>query len=125
MPAIEQAFGRDVRSAIWRAADVLRAENEFLGSQLPAELPAELSVHVAKLVPEALQRRMISAWLKEHGVSKVGLREVDAVRSLMTHSCAKVNLPGGLHARRRAGKLFLERLPPALRSIRAKHRLPH
>ena len=113
IPVIEKAFGRDVRSAIWRAADVLRAENDFLRSQIPAGVASELSLKTTRTAPEALQRRLIAAWLKGQHVTNVGFREVEAVRGLLESRCAKVNLPGGVHARRRAGKLFLERSSPA------------
>jgi hypothetical protein len=43
-------------------------------------------------------------------VRAVGFDEVEAVRAMLTERRAKVNLPGGLHARRRAGRFFIE--PP-------------
>jgi hypothetical protein len=63
-------------------------------------------------LPLALQRRVLRQWLVQGGVSEVGFAEVERVRSLIQnpHSRpAKVNLPANIHARRRAGILFLER----------------
>ena len=109
IPGIERAWGRDIRHAVWRAAEILRAEDDFLTS-LPAlrELPETLDASALRDQPVALQRRILYAWLKARGVSDVGFDEVEAVRSLLTNRRAKVNLPGGWHARRRAKRIFLE-----------------
>ncbi len=110
IPAIELAYGRDVRRAIWRAAEILREEDAFLAS-LPAlrSLPETLDTPSLRDEPVAIQRRIIHAWLKARGVANIGFDDVEAVRSLLTTRRAKVNLPGGLHARRRAKRLFVER----------------
>jgi tRNA(Ile)-lysidine synthase len=112
VPFLEEEFGRQVRGAIWRTAEIIAAEEEWIGGQV-AKVPvagAELSVRELRQMPEALQRRAIHAWLKAHGIVDVGFEEVETVRSLLPESAkaAKVNLPGDRHARRRAGKLFLE-----------------
>ena len=110
IPAIERALGRDIRRAVWRAAEILRDEDDFLSS-LPElrDLPETLETSALRAHPVALQRRIIHAWLKSQRVADVGFAEVEAVRGLLAGSRAKVNLPGGLHARRRAGRLFLTR----------------
>jgi tRNA(Ile)-lysidine synthase len=114
IPALEQAFGRDIRRSVWRTAEILRAENELLERLLGAEeIPSELSTPELQTEPMALQRRRIHAWLKWHAVPGVGFEEVEAVRRLLVGRTAKTNLPGGWHARRRARKLFLE--PPRAR----------
>jgi tRNA(Ile)-lysidine synthase len=111
IPALEHAFGRDIRHAIWRTAEILRAEDEFLDGLLDTgNMPAELHVPDLQAEPLAVQRRRLHAWLKFHGVPNVGFAEVEAVRGLLASRAAKVNLPGGRYARRRARKLFLE--PP-------------
>ena len=109
IPAIEQALGREVKRPIWRAAEVMRAEDELLGSLIPAWCTAaELETSALNAQPLALQRRILHAWLRSQGVPNIGFEEVEAVRGLLTGRRAKVNLPGGRHARRRARKLFLE-----------------
>jgi tRNA(Ile)-lysidine synthase len=111
IPALERAFGRDIRRAIWRTAEILRAEVEVLDAALgPEDSPEELKVRDLQAEPVALQRRRLHAWLKARGVSNVGFAEVEAVRGLLGGRSAKANLPGRWHARRRAGRLFLE--PP-------------
>ena len=58
----------------------------------------------------ALRSRVVLRWLRESGVVDAGLVETRRVLSLLDGSKApaKVNLPGNLHARRRAGVIFLE-----------------
>lgn len=109
LPLLEKYFGRDIRQSVWRSADILSAENEWLES-LAVEPGRELQVPLLRKMPLAQQRRVIHSWLKNMKVTGAGYREVELVRSLadLHGAPAKVNLPGGLHARRRAGKIFLE-----------------
>ncbi|MEA3212184.1 MAG: tRNA(Ile)-lysidine synthase [Chthoniobacter sp.] len=113
IPALSAAFGRDVRRAIWRAAEILRDEDLLIAS-LPelAEEHREMPVAWLRERPAAMQRRIVHRWLKAGGIANVGFEEVEAVRRLLTERSAQTNLPGGWHARRRAGLLFLE--PPPL-----------
>jgi tRNA(Ile)-lysidine synthase len=114
IPAIEQALQREIRGPVWRAAEILRAEDEWLASLVPpGELPGDLETEELRAQPLALQRRRLHAWLKAHAVPNVGYEEVEAVRTLLDGRRAKVNLPAGWHARRRARKLFLEPPPGA------------
>lgn len=110
LPAIERAFGRDVRRALWRAAEILRAESEVLEAMLPSGVEeSTLALSTLRVLPLGLLRRRLHAWLRAQGVPQVGFEEVECVRSLLDGGRAKVNLPGGWHARRRAGRVFLER----------------
>ncbi len=108
LPALEELFGRDVRTSILRTAELLRADDEYLRAQLPA-VSAELSVPLVRDLPESLQRRLIHAWLKGNAVPDLSFEVVERVRSLLKNTVAKVNLPGARHARRRAHLLFVER----------------
>ena len=111
IPIIERVWGRDIRRPVWRAADILRAEDDLLASLAAAiELRPALSTLELRSQPLALQRRLIHAWLKSHEIPNVGYDEVEAVRALLTERRAKANLPAGWHARRREKTLFLE--PP-------------
>jgi hypothetical protein len=49
-------------------------------------------------------------WLRDHGIAEVGFAVIERVRGLLDieHGPAKTNLPKDRHARRQAGKLFLE-----------------
>ena len=61
-------------------------------------------------MPLTLQRRTVHDWLRVHKISEVNFALVERVRGLVdiTSRIAKTNLPGDRHARRRAGKLFVE-----------------
>ena len=109
IPALEKFFGRDIRKSIWRAADILAAEEDWMGAMTPK--PArELSAPALCAMPVALQRRLIRAWLQQMRVSNISFDAIESVRALLAPAAkqAKVNLPGGRHARRRLKKLFLE-----------------
>lgn len=109
IPALEAQLGREVRHSIWRAAEILGAEEEWLAEQTPAP-SEELSVAGLRAMPAALQRRLIRRWLGARGVRDAGFFEIENVRALIPPGAplAKVNLPKGRHARRRAGSLFVE-----------------
>ena len=109
IPALENWFGREIKKSVWRSAEILAAENHWLES-LVEPPPAELSVPGLRKMPVAQQRRVIHAWLKSKQVSNAGFTEVELVRSLLHVGAktAKINLPGNLHCRRRAGKIFLQ-----------------
>ncbi|MEI8340777.1 MAG: tRNA lysidine(34) synthetase TilS [Verrucomicrobiota bacterium] len=109
LPLLETHFGREIRKSVWRSAEILSAENEWLESLI--EPPGnELSVPELRKMPVAKQRRLIFTWLKTRAVPNAGFSEVERVRSLLeaADAPAKVNLPGDRHARRRAKKIFLE-----------------
>lgn len=112
LPAIERTLGPSFRKAIPRAAEILRAEEELMSSLVPA-IGENLSCRELRAMPLALQRRVVRAWLIAHEIPEAGWEETCRVLSLLdTSGPAKVNLPGGRHARRRAGVLFLENPRP-------------
>ena len=108
IPALTAALGRDVRAALLRTTELLRAEDEFLSAQPELRgAPDALQVPMLRSLPLALQRRLIHAWMRRHGVASCGFVEVESVRSLLDSRTAKVNLPGGLCARRREKRIFV------------------
>lgn len=110
VPMLTKSYGREVRGALLRSAEILREEDAFLSAlpELTVADSLELSVKEMRALPLAIQRRVLLAWLRARGVAEVGFEEVERVRSLLSGRVAKVNLPAGKHARRRAGKLFVE-----------------
>ena len=112
LPLLERTMGRGVKTAVWRTADILAAEEAWLSgwAAFPSDPHGELAVDTLAGEPVARQRRVIMAWLRGHAVPGVGYREVELVRSLLDkeNGPAKVNLPGNQHVRRRQGKLFVE-----------------
>jgi tRNA(Ile)-lysidine synthase len=110
IPYLEKAFGRNIRQSIWRTATIAAAEEKWIDSQLPDSIDANLSVPKLRALPTALQRRAILKWLRAQNISEIGFDVVERVRSLADREAgtAKVNLPRDRHARRRAGRIFIE-----------------
>ena len=112
VPELEKRFGRGLRLNLWRAASLLAEEDALLETLVPNELEEDRSLPVKALaaLSRPLQRRAILRWLRAQQVRDVGYEAVEAVRRLLAaeQRVAKVNLPNDLHARRRAGKIFLE-----------------
>src|SRR6266508_890361 len=110
IPYLEKIFGRNIRPAIWRAAAIAGEEEDWIDRQLPDSTDTDLSVVKLHALPVALQRRAILKWLRAQKVSEVGFDVIERVRSLIDQDArvAKVNLARNRHARRRAGKIFVE-----------------
>ena len=110
LPLLDELVGTSYRQAITRTATILAAEDEYFESlAAPQATQDQLSTRELTATPLALQRRIVHAWLRHHGFSEVGFEEVERVLSLLNlKGPSKVNLPGDAHARRRAGKIFLE-----------------
>ncbi|MEN3368017.1 MAG: tRNA(Ile)-lysidine synthase [Verrucomicrobiota bacterium] len=112
IPYIEKQLGREVRGALWRAAAIAADEAEWLeGLMDPKQTEAtELAVAGLRSQPRALQRRVIQQWLRARGVEDLDFETIERVRALLEPETkiAKTNLPGDLHARRRAGRIFVE-----------------
>jgi len=109
IPAVERLFGRAVRPALLRTAELAREEEALLGELAGPAPEGALDVPTLKAQPVALQRRQILAWLRRAGVPEAGYELVERVRALLAGGApAKVNLPGGRHVRRREKRLFIE-----------------
>lgn len=110
VPAIDEAMGGvGWRDAVLRAAAILGAEHEWMESMLPGD-GGDLRVAELAAMHPAAASRLVLRWLRGCGVGGCGWRETRAVLGLLDKAGgpAKVNLPGGFHARRRAGVIFLE-----------------
>jgi tRNA(Ile)-lysidine synthase len=110
IPHLEKIAGRNIRPAIWRAAVIAGEEEDWIEKQLQDSGDAQFSVRRLRALPVALQRRAILKWLRAQKVSEISFDVIERVRSLADHdtAIAKVNLPQDRHARRRAGKIFIE-----------------
>ena len=110
VPYLEKTVGRNIRQNIWRTAIIAADEEKWIESELRDSTHADLSVVKLRALPIALQRRALLKWLRTQNVSDVGFDAIERVRSLADRDVriAKVNLPGNRHARRRAGKIFIE-----------------
>ena len=110
IPYLEKIFGRNIRQNIWRTAMIVADEEKWIESELPDSKYADFSVEKLRALPIALQRRALLKWLRAQNISNVGFDAIERVRSLVDRETriAKVNLPENRHARRRAGKIFIE-----------------
>ena len=110
IPYLEKMLGRNIRQNIWRTAVIAADEERWIESELRDSTHADLSVAKLRTLPVALQRRALLKWLRTQNVADVGFDTIERVRSLVDGDAriAKVNLPGDRHARRRAGKIFIE-----------------
>src|SRR4051794_15015913 len=110
IPYLEKMLGRNIRQNIWRTATIAADEETWIESELNDSTPADFSVLKLRALPVALQRRAVLKWLRSQNVSDIGFDAIERVRSLADHETriAKVNLSQNRHARRRAGKIFLE-----------------
>ena len=112
IPYIEKQLGRKVDRTLWRAAMISADEADWAEMQIDADSARgrELPAKELRAQPRALQRRTIQRWLGARGVTDLDFETIERVRSLLDRDAAiaKVNLPHDRHARRRAGKIFIE-----------------
>ncbi len=112
LPYLERTLGRKIRQSLWRTAQIAAEEEAVLNSLSPAGAKGDGPLDLRQLRKSgvALQRRTLREWLREQGISNVGFEVVERVRALLDveNGPAKTNLPDDRHARRRAGKLFIE-----------------
>ena len=110
IPYLEKMLGRNIRQNIWRTAMIAADEEKWIESELRDSTHADFSVVKLRALPIALQRRALLKWLRAQNVADVGFDVIERVRSLADRDTriAKVNLPENRHARRRAGKIFIE-----------------
>jgi tRNA(Ile)-lysidine synthase len=110
IPYLEKIFGRNVRRNIWRTATILSEEENFFELFLPEKFSEVLDGKLLRELPLALQRRMLSKWLRSENVRDVGFDLVERARALLDRAnrVAKTNLPQDRHLRRRGGELFIE-----------------
>lgn len=110
IPYLEKILGRNIRQNIWRTAMIAAEEEKWIDNEAPDFTNPHLSVPGLRALPVALQRRAVMKWLRTQNISEVGFDVIERVRSLADRDApiAKVNLPRDRHARRRAGKIFVE-----------------
>lgn len=113
LPYLKKQFSPDAPSALWRAAEILSAESEWLDELVAKSKPnardEKLSVRALRTLPVGHVRRILRQWLFHRGISDIGFDDIEAVRSLLSNRVpAKINLSADRHARRRSGFLFIE-----------------
>jgi tRNA(Ile)-lysidine synthetase-like protein len=110
LPYLQKHFSAKVAENLFRAAEVARAEGEWLDALCAtAAKERELVVKALRMSPLAQQRRTILRWLQARGVKNISFADVEAVRGMLEDmGTAKINLSAGKFARRRSGKIFVE-----------------
>jgi tRNA(Ile)-lysidine synthase len=110
LPYLQKQAGQRVAENLWRAAEIARAESEWLDALCATEARgAEVAVKALRAAPLGRQRRTLLRWLQARGIRDISFADVEAVRGLLEQmQSAKVNLSAGKFARRRAGKIFVE-----------------
>ncbi len=120
IPYLEKALSRNIRATIWRTAAIAAEEEHWMENdafplrQVDVTVVTKncgyLLVEKLRELPIALQRRAILKWLRVQNIAGVGFDVIERVRSLADRDAhtAKVNLPQDRHARRRAGRIFIE-----------------
>ncbi len=119
MPVLAEACGRDVVELMGRTARVLRQEEAFLHESALRFAEEEglwqadgrlLLTRSLQEVHPAIQARVLRHWLVEvQKIPSVGVHEVEGAMALLRAAAvAKLNLPGGRHLRRKAGRMWVE-----------------
>jgi tRNA(Ile)-lysidine synthase len=112
IPNLEKLLGFSISQNIWRTATIIAEEENWIDTQARISLQntRDLSVKELRALPVALQRRQILKWLHSQKIADIGFDVIERIRSLLDPAAqfAKVNLSRDQHARRRAGKIFLE-----------------
>jgi tRNA(Ile)-lysidine synthase len=113
IPLLQDLMTRDVIPAIVRAAESSLEDQEALDELLLVldlvDPQDRLFLPKLRKLPEALQRRALFLYLKDSGISDLSRELIERCLTLIDPgSPARVNLPGGLHCCRRAGRILVE-----------------
>jgi tRNA(Ile)-lysidine synthase len=117
LPLLGRVFDRDVVPQIVRLGRRAERDEEALGGlaleRLKDCLDPDHALRFKPLAqdPEAIVSRLLRHWLvKVLDLPGIGHGEVELVLAMLhPGGPAKINLPGGHHLRRKAGRLWLER----------------
>ena len=105
-PFLAKTYGRDVRAALARTAEILSGETEFWKQEI-GKIPKHPDVRLWRSKPVAWQRRAIRIWLAEQGFDGPNFSEVEGVRRLIGGGqTAFWQLRHGAGVRRSRSKLF-------------------
>ncbi|MEM6915421.1 MAG: tRNA lysidine(34) synthetase TilS [Verrucomicrobiota bacterium] len=113
LPMLNEVFERPVSGAVLRAAELAAMDERWIEEAL-GELPVReegLDVSVLRDMTEGRRNRILLQWLRKKEIPNCGREEVARISEILLRdeNPSKVNLPGGHHARRRSGVLFLEK----------------
>jgi len=105
-PFLEKMYGRDVRGALVRTAEILAGESDYWREEV-GNVPSHPDTRLWRAKPAAWQRRVVRLWLSERGYAGPTFTEVEGVRRLLSGGVTAVwQLRGGAGVRRSGNKLF-------------------
>ena len=105
-PFLTKIYGRDVRGALARTAEILSGETEYWKQEI-GPISKHPDTRVLRKKPAAWQRRAIRLWLSERGYFGASFAEVEGVRKLILGGPTSTwQLRGGAGVRRSGNKLF-------------------
>ena len=105
-PFLARIYGRDVRGALARTAEIFSGEAEYWRKEI-GKIPRHPDTRLWRKKPLAWQRRAIRSWLGNHGYQGPNFFEVEGVRRLLTGGAtAAWQLRQGAGVRRSQNKLF-------------------
>ena len=105
-PFLAKIYGRDVRGALGRTAEILAGEAEYWRREI-GKVPLHPDTKIWRSKPAAWQRRAIRFWLAQRGYAGPTFAEVEGVRRVISGGpTAAWQLRGGAGVRRSQNKLF-------------------
>lgn len=105
-PFLARIYGRDVRGALARAAEIFSGEAEYWRKEI-GTIPRNPDTRLWRKKPVAWQRRAIRSWLGNQGHRGANFSEVEGIRRLLTGGgTAAWQLRHGAGVRRSQNKLF-------------------
>jgi len=110
LPLLENIAGRDIVPALLRATDASVDQEAIAAWALDRanvrDPQGRLHLPALRALPAALQRAAIHRYLGEHGIAGLDRDLLDRALALLDPANpAVLNLPGGHHLRRRAGRM--------------------
>ena len=107
LPYLSKMYGREVRGALCRAAEILAGEREYWEKEI-GKIPSHPDVREWRKKAVAWQRRAIRIWLGRQGYGGPSFAEVEGTRRLiLAESTATCQLGRSLLVKRKKGRLFL------------------
>ena len=111
-PFLAKMYGRDVRGALARTAEILSGESDYWRKEI-GPIPRRPDTKIWRTKPVAWQRRAVRVWLGEQGYPGPTFHEVEGIRRLITGGLTSAcQLRRGLLVKRRSGRLLLQACLP-------------